>query len=131
MPMRSLLVLALAGCTSRYIGPGIALGPGWQHSRDPDLTRNPTEQLKENPWAGEHSPAGGRSALGGDPSSNDDDDPFVLPNVTRDKLGFLAAWALLGFKPMLLWTGTFEENALAPHVDDAAAGSAAAGSASR
>jgi len=113
--MRWLLVLA--GCTSHYIGPGIALGPGWQHSRDPDPTRNPTEQLTENPWAGEHNPAGGRNAGGYPKTGGDDNDPSPL-KLTRAKLGFLAAWALTGFQPMLLWTGTFEENELAPGVDD-------------
>ena len=119
--IRTCTLVIVCACSTHYLGPGRVLGPHWQTSRDPDPTRDPTKMQTANPWAGEASAmpsasggAGGAPIILGDGAGG----ATAKPGTKRHKLEYLAAWALTGFMPMIMWAGTFEENELAPTQSD-------------
>jgi hypothetical protein len=103
--MRWCVLLVVAACTSSRIGPGVILGPNWQAARrDPDLTRPLVEPPMPNPWRSE------TASLSTPPE----------PDPPRGKAYYAAsAIAVLvgGFIPMIVWSGTFDENRIAPQPD--------------
>lgn len=100
--VRALGFIMLVGCTTHYIGPGRVLGPDWQRSRDPDPTADPTKEITSNPWAPEHE-VGQPAAT---PASRQE---YAVRGIAT-VLGFLVG----GLVPLLVWSGTFDENRLAP-----------------
>lgn len=95
-------LLLLSACMTKHIGPGVILAPGWQEPRrDPDPTRPLVEQQPDNPWTPENGEA---------PAKNEDS--------TEYKRAYYAASAfavvLGGFAPLLVWSGTLDENQIAP-----------------
>lgn len=97
--MRSLVLLLAsvlgAGCTFKQgkLRPGFFVNP--TSSRDPDPTRNFTEQQEHNPWISdaERAPP--------PPGSKNE-----LLQTAAATLAVIAAGAM----PSLIWTSTFDEN---------------------
>jgi hypothetical protein len=110
-PLALILVLgpAPAGCVSSHVGPGVLREDWNQPRRDPDPTRNPTEELRGNPWATETEeripPPGEEPA----PRAPSEQDRRSIDLAKRGAATFLA-WAVAGWIPLLEVSGTFEED---------------------
>lgn len=89
------LVLGAGGCTVKHgkLRPGFFVNP--TSSRDPDPTRNFTQQQEENPWApeGERAPP----------------PPGSKSELLQTAVATLAVIAA-GVMPSLIWTSTFDES---------------------
>lgn len=106
-----LLALALTGCITNRVGPGVLREDWSQPRRDPDPTRNPTEEPSGNPWASKNQE---RIAPPGEPKpdSAEEDAPTDSRTVDLAKRGAatILAWAAAGWIPLLEYSGTFEED---------------------
>ncbi len=106
----ALLAVAVAGaCVSSGVGPGVLREDWNQPRRDPDPTRNPTEEPSGNPWAVETEaripPPGERPAATSPPGA----DGRGVDLAKRGAATFLA-WAVAGWLPIVEWSGRFEED---------------------
>jgi hypothetical protein len=96
------LLCLCAGCLRGSFAPGLLREDWSQPRRDPDPTRNPTEELTGNPWA-EEAPAGGTASGRGGP------EPTRGERISRAAATVLAMVAS-GWTPLLVYQGTFEED---------------------
>ena len=107
-----LLAVLVGGCITNRVAPGVLREDWNQPRRDPDPTRNPTEEPTGNPWASEEE------ARIGPPSTAEEPDESNAPSAAdghtveiakRGAATFLA-WAAAGWIPLVEWSGTFEED---------------------
>lgn len=106
------IVLLTVGCVTNRVGPGVLREDWNQPRRDPDPTRNPTEEPRGNPWSEERAervPPPGEEPPPSEPSGEPDTRTVDL--AKRGAATFLA-WAAAGWLPLVEWSGTFEED---PH----------------
>lgn len=89
------VTLALGGCLSQGVGPGV-LNPHWQEPRrDPDPTRDPTAEQTTSPWVPEGEGAAADT---------------LAEDLAKRALATAAAVLAAGWLPMLVWYGRFEED---------------------
>jgi hypothetical protein len=105
-----LLALALGGCITNRVGPGVLREDWNQPRRDPDPTRPPGEAAG-NPWAPEHEE---RINSPNEPptESTGEDAPTDSRTVDFAKRGAATylAWAAARWRYLLEYSGTFEED---------------------
>jgi hypothetical protein len=106
-----LLALALTGCITNRVGPGVLREDWNQPRRDPDPTSNPTAAPVGNPWAPEHEE---RINSPNEPEteSEEEDAPTDSRTVDFAKRGAATylAWKVARWRTLLEYSGTFEED---------------------
>jgi len=104
-----LLAVLLSGCLSNRIAPGVLREDWREPRRDPDPTRNPTEQQTGNPWAPEEEARVGPPSTSEEEPEEETISPHTVDIAKRGAATFLA-WAAAGWIPLVEWSGTFEED---------------------
>jgi hypothetical protein len=96
-------LLVLTACITNHVGFGVILPPDWQTPRrDPDPTIDFTKEQTTNVW------------VPGDEAKQTATNPGDRRTELAIRIAALAAILLGGFMPMLVWSGTFDENRIAP-----------------